>query len=337
MLVVINSGTTDGEISEVEEQLRDFGLNVERPKGKNRCILRVSGKCGAETTDAVHTIPQVEKIVFPHYPFELASRDYQEEKTVFTVGGLEIGARKTIIMAGPCAVEGKESYLQAAVAVKRAGADILRGGAYKPRSSPYAFQGLEEEGLKIMAEARNMTGLPIITEVLDQYSVETVAEYADILQVGTRNMQNFRLLKELGQLEKPVLIKRGMSATIEEWLMAAEYLLSEGNNKVILCERGIRTFEKYTRNTLDISAVPVARELSHLPIFVDPSHGTGLWRCVPPMSMAAIAAGADGLLIEVHPSPKEALCDGSQSLLPDKFAQLVNSLKKVAETVGRTL
>ncbi|NLX90804.1 MAG: 3-deoxy-7-phosphoheptulonate synthase [Firmicutes bacterium] len=337
MLVVMNPGVTDNEINEVEKQLKGFGFSVHGPKGNNRRIFRISGESDVDTTIIEKTIPYVEKIVFPHYPFELASRDYQEEKTVFKVGDVEIGAQKTIIMAGPCAVEGRESYLRTAKAVKEAGAHILRGGAYKPRSSPYAFQGLEEEGLKIMAEAREMTGLPIITEVLDQYSVEIVAEYADILQVGTRNMQNFRLLKELGQLRKPVLLKRGMSATIEEWLMAAEYLLSEGNNKVILCERGIRTFETYTRNTLDISAVPVAKELSHLPVFVDPSHGTGLWRCVPPMSMAAIAAGADGLLIEVHPSPKEALCDGPQSLMPDKFAQLVNSLKKVAETVGRTL
>lgn len=337
MLVVMNRSMTDTEVNEVEKQLKGFGFSVQRPNGNNRFIFRISGDCGVDSTSVVKTIPYVEKIVFPHYPFELASRDYQEEKTVFKVGEVEIGAQKTVIMAGPCAVEGRELYLRAAEAVKKAGAHILRGGAYKPRSSPYAFQGLEEEGLKIMSEAREMTGLPIITEVLDQYSVEIVAEYADILQVGTRNMQNFRLLKELGRLRKPVLIKRGMSATIEEWLMAAEYLLSEGNNKVILCERGIRTFETYTRNTLDISAVPIAKELSHLPVFVDPSHGTGLWRCVPPMSMAAIAAGADGLLVEVHPSPKEALCDGPQSLMPDKFAMLVNSLKKVAETVGRTL
>ncbi len=337
MLVVLNSNMTDCEINEAEKQLKDFGFSVQRSSGKNRFILRVSGDLGLETTEVVRTLPYVEKMVFSSYPFELVSRDYQEEKTVFKVGRVEIGAKKIVIMAGPCAVEGRETYLRAAEAVKKAGADILRGGAYKPRSSPYAFQGLEEEGLKIMSEARSMTGLPIITEVLDQYSVEIVADYADILQVGTRNMQNFRLLKELGQTGKPVLLKRGMSATIEEWLMAAEYLLSEGNNRVILCERGIRTFETYTRNTLDLSAVPLAAELSHLPVFVDPSHGTGLWRSVPPMSMAALAAGADGLIVEVHPSPKEALCDGPQSLRPDKFAELINSLKKVAKTIGRTL
>ncbi len=337
MIVVMNSSTTDCEIDEVQRKLTGFGWGVQRSNGQNRYVLRISGDCGVEATIALQKIPCVEKVVLPHYPFELVSKEYQQEKTVFRVGEVEIGGQKAVVMAGPCAVEGRESFLQVAEAVKGAGADVLRGGAYKPRSSPYAFQGLEVEGLKIMAEARSITGLPIITEVLDQHSVEVVAAYADIIQVGTRNMQNFQLLKELGQLGKPVLIKRGMSATIEEWLMAAEYVLSEGNEKVILCERGIRTFETYTRNTLDISAVPIVKELSHLPVFVDPSHGTGLWRCVSPMSMAAIAAGADGLLIEVHASPKEALCDGPQSLVPDKFALMMNSLKKVAEIIGRTL
>jgi len=267
----------------------------------------------------------------------LVSREFKKDKTAFKVGGVEIGGEKIVLMAGPCAVEGRESYLQAAEAVKKGGADILRGGAYKPRTSPYSFQGLEEEGLKIMAEAREMTGLPIITEVLDQHSIEIVARYADIIQVGTRNMQNFKLLRELGQINKPVLIKRGMSATIEEWLMAAEYLLSSGNYQVILCERGIRTFETYTRYTLDISAIPIAKELSHLPVFVDPSHGTGKWKWVPSMSLAAVAAGADGLLVEVHPSPKEALCDGPQSLVPEKYSQMIGSLRGVAQIIGRTL
>ena len=337
MIVVMNPSTTDCEVDEVERKLTGFGWGVHRSNGQNPYVLRISGDCGVEATIELKKIPCVEKVVLPHYPFELVSRDYQQEKTVFRVGEVEIGAQKPVVMGGPCAVEGRESFLRVAEAVKEAGADVLRGGAYKPRSSPYAFQGLEEEGLKIMAEARDITGLPIITEVLDQYSVEVVAAYADIIQVGTRNMQNFRLLRELGQLKKPVLIKRGMSATIEEWLMAAEYVLSEGNEKVILCERGIRTFETYTRNTLDISAVPIVKGLSHLPIFVDPSHGTGLWRCVSPMSMAAIAAGADGLLIEVHASPKEALCDGSQSLVPEKFALLMHSMKKMAEIIDRTI
>ncbi len=335
MIVVVRPDVTDREIEEVEKQLKDSGWGVFRSKGKNRSILRISGNSGEEA--AVKLMPHIDKVVNVPYPFELASREFKEEKTVFKVRGVEVGGPKVVMMAGPCAVEGKDSFLQTAAAVKEAGADILRGGAYKPRSSPYSFQGLEKEGLRILSEARSMTGMPFITEVLDQHSVESVAVYADIIQVGTRNMQNFQLLRELGQIEKPVLIKRGMSATIEEWLMAAEYLLSEGNDRVILCERGIRTFETYTRNTLDISAVPIAKSLSHLPVFVDPSHGTGKWRYVHPMSMAAVAAGADGLLVEVHSSPKEALCDGPQSLLPEKFSQLVNSLQKVAEIIGRTV
>lgn len=337
MIVVVRPDVSDREMAEVERQLKDSGWGVYRSKGRNSSILRISGCSGEEAGNVVKSLPHIDKVVNVPYPFELASREFKEEKTVFKVKGVEIGGKKVVVMAGPCAVEEKGSFLQSAVAVKNAGADILRGGAYKPRSSPYSFQGLEEEGLKILAEARELTGLPIITEVLDQHSVEKVALYADIVQVGTRNMQNFQLLKELGKIENPVLIKRGMSATIEEWLMSAEYLLSEGNDKVILCERGIRTFETFTRNTLDISAIPIAKSLSHLPVFVDPSHGTGKWRYVHPMSMAAVAAGADGLLVEVHSSPKEALCDGPQSLLPEKFSQMVNSLQKVAETIGRTV
>jgi 3-deoxy-7-phosphoheptulonate synthase len=337
MIMVMSPGVTEKEIEEVEKQLKGFGWSVHRSRGEKSFILRVSGEYGDDVGTAIRSIPYIDKVINVSHPFELASRAYQPEKTVFEVGGVEIGGRKVVVIAGPCAVEGRGSYLLTAEAVKRGGADVLRGGAYKPRSSPYSFQGLQEEGLKILAEARSMTGLPVVTEVLDRRSVEIVAAYADILQVGSRNMQNFVLLKELGQVGKPVLIKRGLSATIEEWLMAAEYILSEGNEKVILCERGIRTFETYTRNTLDLSAVPIARELSHLPVFVDPSHGTGRWRCVSPMCMAAIAAGADGLLVEVHSSPKEALCDGPQSLLPGKFSQMMDSLKKVAEIIGRNL
>lgn len=337
MLMVMNPSATEKEIEEVEKRLKELCGGVHRSKGEKGQILRISGNYEQEAEVAIQSMPSIDKVVNVPYPFELVSRDYKQERTVFSVGGVEIGGEKVIAMAGPCAVEDKASFLQTAEEVKKAGAHILRGGAYKPRSSPYSFQGLEEKGLEILAEARNITGMPVITEVLDQHSVEMVAAYADILQVGTRNMQNFQLLKELGQVEKPVLIKRGMSATIEEWLMAAEYILSEGNEKVILCERGIRTFETYTRNTLDISAVPIARELSHLPVFVDPSHSTGKWKWVSPMSMAAVAAGADGLLVEVHSSPKEALCDGPQSLLPAKFSQLLSSLNKVAATLGRTL
>ncbi|MFY9412065.1 MAG: 3-deoxy-7-phosphoheptulonate synthase [Dethiobacteria bacterium] len=337
MLMIMNPDVTEKEVAELEKRLEECGCHVSRSREEKGLVLRLSGEIKEEAEIAVRSTPFVKKVVNLPYPFELVSRMYRERRTVFTVGGVEIGGEKVVIMAGPCAVEGRDTFIQTAEAVKQGGADILRGGAYKPRSSPYSFQGLGEEGLKILAEARSLTGLPVVTEVLDHASVEVVAEYADILQVGARNMQNFSLLKELGQSGKPVLIKRGMSATIEEWLMAAEYLLSEGNGKVILCERGIRTFERYTRNTLDLSAVPIAKELSHLPVFVDPSHGTGQWRWVSPMSLAAVAAGADGLIIEVHSSPKEALCDGKQSLLPEKFYHMVSSLKKVAKTVGRSL
>ena len=337
MLMIMNPDVTEKEVAELEKRLEECGCHVSRSREEKGLVLRLSGEIKEEAEIAVRSTPFVKKVVNLPYPFELVSLMYRERRTVFTVGGVEIGGEKVVIMAGPCAVEGRDTFIQTAEAVKRGGADILRGGAYKPRSSPYSFQGLGEEGLKILAEARSLTGLPVVTEVLDHASVEVVAEYADILQVGARNMQNFSLLKELGQSGKPVLIKRGMSATIEEWLMAAEYLLSEGNGKVILCERGIRTFERYTRNTLDLSAVPIAKELSHLPVFVDPSHGTGQWRWVSPMSLAAVAAGADGLIIEVHSSPKEALCDGKQSLLPEKFYHTVSSLKKVAKTVGRSL
>jgi 3-deoxy-7-phosphoheptulonate synthase len=337
MIIVINPDVAENEIREVESRLEGFGFGVHRSKGENRTILGAIGAPKEDARDALQAMPCVEKVVIISQPFKLVSREFKREGTRLQIGDLEIGGEKIILVAWPCAVEGKEAFLESARAVKETGASILRGGAYKPRTSPYSFQGLEEEGLKIMAEARESTGLPFITEVLDQYSVEIVSRYADILQVGTRNMQNFRLLKELGQVDKPVLLKRGMSATIEEWLMAAEYIVSGGNNKVILCERGIRTFEQYTRNTLDISAVPIAKELSHLPVFVDPSHGTGNWRWVPPMSLAAVAAGADGLLVEVHPRPLEAFSDGPQSLTPTRFSIMRDQLGKVAESVGRCL
>ncbi|MDO9534964.1 MAG: 3-deoxy-7-phosphoheptulonate synthase [Bacillota bacterium] len=337
MIVVMDFGASEEEIGEVEERIKSFGYDVHHFNGEPRAVLGIIGSPGEDTRDALEVMPSVERVIPVSLPFILASREFKKDKTIFEAGGVEIGGEKIVLIAGPCAVEGKEPFLRAAEAVKKGGADILRGGAYKPRTSPYSFQGLEEEGLKIMAEAREITGLPIITEVTDQHSVEIVARYVDIIQVGARNMQNFTLLKELGQVDKPVLIKRGMAATIEEWLMAAEYLLSNGNHRVILCERGIRTFETYTRNTLDISAVPIVKDLSHLPVFVDPSHGTGKWKCVPSMSLAAVAAGADGLLIEVHPSPKEALCDGLQSLVPEKFSQLKASIRGVAQAVGRIL
>lgn len=269
--------------------------------------------------------------------YKLVSRELQPEDTIINIGNLKIGGPEVQVMAGPCAVESREQLLGVAHLVKKAGAKLLRGGAYKPRSSPYSFQGLEEIGLKLLSRAREQTGLYIVTEVMDTRSVEVVAYYADILQVGARNMQNFPLLKEAARAGKPILLKRGICATIEEWLLAAEYILVEGNNQVILCERGIRTFETYTRNTLDLSAVPVLKHLTHLPVVVDPSHGTGNWRWVNPMAKAAVAAGADALMIEVHPEPEKALSDGPQSLTPEKFQALMLELAPMARVVGKRI
>jgi len=271
-------------------------------------------------------------------PYKLVSREFKPEPSVIDIGGgVKIGSSAVVVMAGPCSVENREMLLSVARSVRAAGAQVLRGGAFKPRTSPYSFQGLGEEGLKLLREAGKATGLRVVTELLDTRDVSMVEHYADIIQIGARNMQNFELLKEVGQLSKPVLLKRGLSATITEFLLAAEYILSQGNFNVILCERGIRTFENTTRFTLDLNAVPVIKQLSHLPVIVDPSHGTGSWEHVEPMAKAAIAAGADGLMIEVHPNPEVALSDGPQSLLPKKFAALMGEMRKVARAVGRSL
>lgn len=267
--------------------------------------------------------------------YKLASRKEKHEDTFVQVGSTLVGGNVLTMIAGPCAIENREVYLQAAIQLKNMGVQMLRGGAFKPRTSPYAFQGLAEEGLDILAEARRTTGLPVVTEVMDTRDVETVAQYADVLQVGSRNMQNFPLLKEVGRGSKPVLLKRGLSATIEEWLMAAEYVMAEGNSQVIMCERGIRTFETHTRNTLDISAIPAIKQLSHLPVIVDPSHAAGKWAMVAPLAKASVAAGADGLLIEVHPCPDEAMCDGGQSLTIENFAGLMKEIVPIAKAVGR--
>lgn len=267
----------------------------------------------------------------------LASREFKQEDTVIDVDGVAIGNSNVAVMAGPCAVESREQLLLSANAVKKSGAQFLRGGAFKPRTSPYSFQGLEELGLELLAEAREHTGLKIVTEVMDVESVQRVSQYADMLQIGSRNMQNFQLLRAVGKTDKPVLLKRGLAATLDEWLNAAEYILSEGNQNVVLCERGIRTFENYTRNTLDLSAVAAIKTMSHLPVIVDPSHGTGVWRLVEPMAKAAIAAGADGLMIEVHPNPAEALSDGKQSLTPENFAGLMMRIDTIAHAVGKKL
>jgi 3-deoxy-7-phosphoheptulonate synthase len=300
----------------------------------------VIGFMGDETKSMQSTFAAmsgVESVVMSRKPYRVACREFKAEGTIIRVGDIEIGANRVILMAGPCAVESRSMLMEVAHAVKEAGAKILRGGAYKPRTSPYSFKGLREKGLEILAEAREKTGLAIITEAMSIQDVKLVSQYADILQIGARNMQNFALLEEAGNIKKPVLLKRGMMATLEELLMAAEYILSNGNQQVMLCERGIRTFERYTRNTLDIVSVPLLKDLTHLPVIVDPSHGTGVRGLVKPASRAAVAAGADGLLIEVHPNPDEALSDGPQSLCPEDFRNLVDEVKKIARAVGREI
>ncbi|MDI3518742.1 MAG: 3-deoxy-7-phosphoheptulonate synthase [Caldanaerobacter sp.] len=337
MVIVMNIDASEKQISEITNLLTSLGLGYHISRGEEKIVIGVIGDKRKLDGKAIEMMEGVEKVIPIVDPYKLASRIFKPEPTIVKVGDIEIGGKNIVIMAGPCAVESREQLLESAVAVKRAGAHFLRGGAYKPRTSPYSFQGLEEEGLKMLSEARELTGLKIVTEVMDVHSVEKVAEYADVLQIGARNMQNFSLLKAVGRMNKPVLLKRGLAATLEEWLSAAEYILNEGNKDVILCERGIRTFETYTRNTLDLSAVPSIKKLSHLPIIVDPSHGTGRWHLVPSMAKAAVAAGADGLIIEVHPDPKNALSDGPQSLTPDNFESLVKELKIIAEAVGREL
>jgi len=337
MIVVMNPGASEEDVNRITDKLKQMGYGVHLSSGERRTIIGVIGQRREEAAQALEAMPQVEQVVFITRPFKLAGREFHPDDTVIKLGDTTIGGPELVIMAGPCAVESEEQLLEAAGAVKGAGGQVFRAGAFKPRTSPYSFQGLEYEGLKYLGRVRSETGLLIVTEVMDQFSVEEVAECADILQVGARNMQNYYLLRELGKIRKPVLLKRGLSATIEEWLMAAEYILSGGNYEIILCERGIRTFEPYTRNTLDLSAVPLVKQLSHLPVIVDPSHGTGHSSLVPAMSKAALAAGADGLMIEVHPKPEEALSDGPQSLDPDQFKGLIKDLKGVALSAGRLL
>lgn len=339
MIVVMQPGTSEKTVEEIAENLKKLGFKIHLSTGENRTILGVVGRPREGMAASLQATPGVEKVIPISKPFKMACREFNPVDTVIPLGdgGLSIGSGELVMMAGPCAVEGEEQLMEVAGILRSAGAKVLRGGAFKPRTSPYSFQGMEKEGLQLLKKVRDETGLLIVSEVVDPLNVGLVEEYVDILQVGTRNMQNFYLLKELGRINKPVLLKRGMSATIEEWLMAAEYIISGGNENVILCERGIRTFETYTRNTLDISAIPVVKELSHLPVIVDPSHGTGRSQLVPSMCMAAIAAGADGLLVEVHPCPEKALSDGPQSLNSEKFHALMNSLKEVARCVGRSI
>jgi 3-deoxy-7-phosphoheptulonate synthase len=337
MIVVLKPGLSQEEIRKVIERIESFGLKAHVSEGKERTIIGAIGDERLLADQTMESFPGVEKVLPILKPYKLVSREFQKEDTIIEVNGHKIGGKKIHVMAGPCSVESREQVLAAALPVKEAGATFIRGGAFKPRTSPYSFQGMGEEGLDLLAYARQTTGLPIITEVLDTRDVELVYRYADILQIGARNMQNFKLLTEVGKVDKPVLLKRGLSATIQEFLLSAEYIASEGNRKIILCERGIRTYETETRNTLDLSAVPLLKQLSHLPVFVDPSHATGRWDLVAPMALAAVAAGADGLLIEVHPRPEVALSDGPQSLKPEKFAALMRQLKKVAQAIGREI
>lgn len=337
MIIVMNPQASKEELQHVINRVQEAGCKVHLSEGSVRTIIGVIGEKKLIAEIPVEAMSGVEKVVEVTESYKLVSREFKRENTVIDVDGVLVGGENLVTMAGPCAVESREQLLESAQIVKESGAHFLRGGAYKPRTSPYAFQGLEEKGLEFLAEAREKTGLKIVTEVMDVQSVPIVADCADVLQVGARNMQNFQLLKAVGRINKPVLLKRGMAATLNEWLNAAEYIMNEGNYNVILCERGIRTFEDYTRNTLDLSAVAAIKSISHLPVIVDPSHGTGVWKLVCPMARAAVATGADGLMIEVHPNPSAALSDGKQSLTPKKFSLLMNDVAAIASVMGRTL
>jgi 3-deoxy-7-phosphoheptulonate synthase len=339
MMIIMKSDATDEQINHVTDTLKKMSFGVHVSRGVERTIIGAIGDKRNVTIENLLILPGVADVVPIRKPFKLVSREFKKEDTIVDIGnGVNIGASAPIcVIAGPCSVESRDQIVETAEAVKKAGARALRGGAFKPRTSPYAFQGLGEEGLKYLAEAKKKTGLPIVTEVMDTRDVDMVKKYADVFQIGARNMQNFTLLKEVGKSKKPVLLKRGAGSTIEDLLMAAEYIISEGNKNIILCERGVKTPETYTRNTLDLNAVPVIKKLTHLPVIVDPSHGIGLWDLVPAMAKASIAAGADGLIIEVHTKPEEALSDGAQSLKPDNFEILMKDLKKIAEAVGRTM
>ena len=337
MIIVLKPEATPQDIEHLVDRLRSLGLKSQITKGEERTIVGVIGDERILEGQPLSVFPGVESVTPILAPWKLVSREFQPHDSVVDVGGVKVGGQKVAVMAGPCAVEKLEITVEIAKEVASAGASILRGGAYKPRTSPYSFQGLGQEGLSFLTEARKQTGLPVVSEILDARDLGYFLEHADVIQIGARNMQNFELLKEVGAYDKPVLLKRGLSATIKEFLLSAEYIMSRGNRNVMLCERGIRTFESQYRNTLDLAAVPTLKEMSHLPVIVDPSHATGNWKLVAPMAKAAIAAGADGLLIEVHSSPECALCDGEESLKPSRFTTLMDDLKKVAQAIGRDL
>ena len=339
MMVIMKPGHTREQFEDVMNRIREAGLDGHPIVGVERTVIGVVGmdRLHPELADDIEVMPGVESTVPISSPYKLSSRELNRDDTIVDVNGVKIGEGTVTVMAGPCAVESEEQCMATARAVHQHGASILRGGAFKPRTSPYGFRGLEEDGLKILAQARQETGLPVITEVMSENTVEVVAKYADILQIGTRNAQNFFLLEEAAKTQKPVLLKRGMSSSVQDWLLAAEYILNKGNRNVILCERGIRTFETATRNTMDINAIPLVKEMSHLPIIADPSHGTGKMKLVGPVGMGMVAAGADGLILEVHPSPEHALCDGAQSLTFDAFSTLMAQTEKVATAVGKKM
>jgi 3-deoxy-7-phosphoheptulonate synthase len=336
MIVEMRTGATQDEVNAVVERATSLGMDTQLNIGTDKTVVAILGSdTGLLPTDTFAVLPGVESVTRIMKPYKLASREFKPSDTVVSINGIQIGGKRVVVMAGPCAVENEEQLMEAAKAVKESGASVLRGGAFKPRTSPFSFQGLEEAGLQLLAQARERFGIPVVTEVVDPNEVNLVAESADILQVGSRNMQNFALLTNIGKSKRPVVLKRGFSCTITEWLTAADYLLAEGNDRVILCERGIRTFEDSIRFSLDISAIPVLKKSSHLPVIVDPSHAAGHYSLVPSLAKAAVAAGADGLLIEVHPNPKEALVDGLQSLNLSNFTRLMEELRQIAVSIGR--
>ncbi|NOY84751.1 MAG: 3-deoxy-7-phosphoheptulonate synthase [Nitrospirae bacterium] len=337
MIIVLKPGTSEEERERIVGTIEDAGLSPHVLIGKERTVIAVIGDERKLQQQTLSAIPGVEKALPILSPYKLVSREFKKEDTIIDVDGVKIGGGQIVMMAGPCSVETQDLLSGIASEVKAAGASILRGGAFKPRTSPYSFQGLGEEGLEFLAAAKKQTGLPVITEIMDPRDMPMIIKHADIIQIGARNMQNFRLLSEAGKQNKPVMLKRGLSATIKEFLLSAEYILSEGNDQVMLCERGIRTFETATRNTLDLSAIPVLKKLTHLPIIVDPSHAVGKTSLIPAMAKAAVAAGADGLMIEVHSNPMEAFCDGDQAMLPHDFKSLVVDLKRVAAAVDRSI
>jgi len=338
MIIVLKPDATKKQIGHVEEKIRALGLKPMLSVGKERTIIGVIGEEDKARLQPFEAFPGVESVMQIQKPYKFVSREFKKENSIIKIAsGVEIGGEKIVVMAGPCTVEGRDRLLNIARLVKKSGAKVLRGGAFKPRTSPYSFQGLRDKGMKFLYEAKKEAGIPIVTELMDPRDLPLFLKYADIIQIGARNMQNFELLKEVGKTKKPVLLKRGMASTIKDFLLSAEYVFSEGNHNVILCERGIRTFEDATRFTLDISAVPVIKKMSHLPVMIDPSHCSGIWDYVAPLSKAAVAIGADGLLVEVHDDPEQAVCDGPQALKPNKFDVLMSELRLIAKAVGRSI